>query len=162
MTIAGLITLSGLIATWGLVRKETTCSCVHKSWYFCFLALVSLSIGHATGSSSSLWYAVPATIFLIWFLALFHQRMTCAAYLFGSIFILNMLGNLFSLGDHKLIFTIDVLDILAWIQIGLLWQLARENPLTFQEPEIPKETDHNGTPILRLIYGFGNKSRHKA
>ncbi len=127
MTLAGIVTLVGLLVTFFYVRADRTCTCVHKAWWFVFLTFCSLTTGHNLGLPGFWWYAVPALLSIGAMLLAFRERRTPAMWLFTSIFGINIAGNMLGLDAYKLA-TVDTLDVLAWVQIALLMQLRLDNP----------------------------------
>ncbi len=129
LTIPGLITVLGLLSAGYYIPGHDKRVCEIFSCFFltfcCVNAAVHLDVGREV---YRLMYAIPALFSAAVTLYLFWRDMDWRVYLLAGIYVFNVLAETFHLDLYKLVWSIDLLDILAWMQLALLVHLAYRAP----------------------------------
>ena len=151
----GLITISGLAAVLGYIAMYQCESKVKHLWGYLFVMLIVVTASLQAGLSPlghALAYGLPALAVAIWTARNFESW---EGYLMATLFLMNIGGNFLGLDTYKVL-TVDILDVFAWVQIGLLLALARKHPFE-NASEVLKREDariHNDKRLKVVRGGF--------
>lgn len=151
MTTVGLITIVGLLITFFHVRADRVGTCVQKAWWALFLVFCAVTASYNLGLDRAAhfwWYAIPATAAVFTTFFLFRGEVSRALAAFCAIFVINAAGNYFQWDSYQLL-TVDLLDVLVWIQIVLLWRLSVEHP----DEILSRPLGTNNNNVFRVIHG---------
>ncbi len=153
MTAVGIITLIGLVVAFRAVHQHRVMVETEKAWWALFYIFLATNIWHFTASNLSYFvlYAISAAIGIAWLVFVFRsQRYSHALILFMALFVVNTVALAYGLDAHRIL-TVGALDVCTWLQIALLFRLAKDYP-----DEIlcsPLKTNTNN--VLRVIHGMG-------
>lgn len=126
-TIPGLITVAGLLST-GFYLSGNDKRTLEAFAYF-FLTFCSVNAAHNMSidpAISGMMYAIPAFLSSVMTLYLFRKHLSWPVGILSAIYLFNVFGEWLSLDIYKIL-GVDILDILVWIQLGLLVSLAHKS-----------------------------------
>ncbi len=161
VSIPGLVTLAGLLVAYAVVvwpsgKKSVHLDVIQGFWamFGMFVwATVLVNLVDMPIRTLVIYYALPSVCAFAWFMFLFRTSADPLTYTFSIIFLANALGGLFGLSKYKAV-TIDILDVLLWVQLATLIKLGRTrlDPVLSQSPSRETQRESN---IMKLAHGYG-------
>ena len=153
MTVAGVITVIGLFLALGYALKQRPDNIVYRAWAWLFFATSGSTAAVANNAPPEhyvYWYGVPA---LAGMGAVIYRFAAChctswRSLIFAGLFGFNTLALEAGLEGVQLGFGVSVLTATVWVQIVMLFLLARAHPC--------EEVEHRD---VREQVEFGGKKK---